>query len=418
MDFSILFSKFGNNSFTWDVILAIIFLLFVSVFLIKNKKNVKLEKMAFPLLYAILYRGDFGIKWMEKFAKKNTEKIKLFGLISIGVGFVGMIGAVFLMLYVAYQLVFTPKAASVAPFLPFTEVPVLGYISFSHWIITLFIIVIVHEGAHGIVALAHGLKVKKTGFGLFAIFIPFLPAAFVEPDEKKINKASDVVQYSIFAAGPMANFVLMIPLILIFVLILNPVEAGITEDIGFGFTVIDNETYPAHLAGIPSDMPFNQVNGAEMYSMSDFYRHLTWSESGTNLSIAYYNETSENISYTYSVQLMTNPDTNSSGFLGIHGIYDFKIVKDFAKPYSGIFSWIKGLMLLLLEITFSLGLINLFPAVFTDGGRMFSLALEKTSTNKDRNKKIVSGLGLFFLILILFAFVTYFTGNPFSLLLP
>lgn len=413
-----IFSKLGNNPLTWDIILALIFLVGISIFLIKNKKDVKLEKMAFPLFYAILYRGNFGIKWMEKFAKKHTEKIKLFGLISVGVGFIGMVGAVILMIYVAYQLIFSPSVASVAPFLPFTEVPVLGYISFSHWIITLLVIVIVHEGGHGIVSLAHGLKVKKTGFGLFAIFIPFLPAAFVEPDDKKINKASDVVQYSIFAAGPMANFILMIPLILIFLLVLNPIESNITEDVGFSFNVIDNATYPAHIANISSNLPFNQVNGVEMYSMADFYRELTWSKPGDSLNLGYLNQSTNSLSYNYTVSLIANPDNPNSGFLGVHSIYDYKQVKSFALPFSGIFSWVKGLMLLLLEITFSLGLINLFPAMITDGGRMFSLALDRTSKNKERNKKIVAALGMFFLILILFAFVTYFTGNPFALFAP
>jgi hypothetical protein len=87
MDVSIFLSKLGNNSFTWDIILGIVFLIFIAIFLIKNKKNVKLEKMVFPLLYAILYRGKFGIAWMEKFVKKHKESVKLFGLISIGVGF-------------------------------------------------------------------------------------------------------------------------------------------------------------------------------------------------------------------------------------------------------------------------------------------------------------------------------------------
>lgn len=409
-------SKLGNNPFTWDIILALIFLALMAIFLVKNKKNVKLEKMAFPLLYAILYRGKFGINWMEKYAKKHKEAIKLFGLISIGIGFIGMIAATLLIIYVAYQLIFQPQAASVAPFLPFVEVPVLGYISFSHWIITIFIIVIVHEGAHGIVSLAHGLKVRNTGFGLFAIFIPFLPAAFVEPDEEKIKKSSDVAQYSIFAAGPMSNFVLMIPLWLIFILLLNPIEANITEDVGFSFAVLENETYPAYLAELPSNVPFNQINGEEQLSSSEFFRELTWSKPGQNLTIGYFNKTSNQLDYEYTMKLIESPDNPNSGFLGIYGLYDFYEIKDFAKPYASFFSWLKGLLLLLFEITFSLGLINLFPAMFTDGGRMFSLALDKISKNKKRNQKIISGLGLFFLILILFAFITHFTGNPFSLL--
>lgn len=392
-----------------DITLAVIFAIFTIWFLVKNKKNVSLEKIAFPILYAFLYRGTFGIKWMEKYAKKYKEAIILFGYISIGIGFVGMIAAFVLILYVAYQLIFTPNAASVAPFLPFVEVPVLGYISFSHWIITIFVIVLIHEGAHGLVALAHGLKVKKTGFGAFAIFIPFLPAAFVEPDDKKIAKADPVIQHSIFAAGPMSNFVLMIPLILLFLLVLNPIEANITDQDGFTFDIITNESYPAELAGLEDGMTFNTLNGEPTETIEDFYREIQWMKPGQNISLGYNDE------YTYTLTLTTNPTQPESGFLGVQNLRNNVFIKEQYMGFAPFFSWFKGLMLLMLEITFSLGIINLFPASITDGGRMFSLALDRISPNKKLNKKVVGGLALFFIAIIFFALITYFTGNPFML---
>jgi len=72
---------------------------------------------------------------------------------------------------------------------------------------------------------------RRTGEKIASIGMIPITLRFVEPDDKKIEKSSDVAQYSIFAAGPMANFVLMIPLWLLFFLLINPVEAGITDDI-------------------------------------------------------------------------------------------------------------------------------------------------------------------------------------------
>ena len=402
------------NSFVLDIFLAILFLFFVIRFLLKNKKNVKFDRMIFPFLYAFLYRGVFGIKWMKKFVKKHKEGVRLFGLIGIGIGFLGIFLSALMLFYVAWQIIFQPKVASVAPFLPFTEVPVLGYISFSHWVITIFIVVLIHEAAHGLVAISHGLKIKKTGFGLFAIFIPFLPVAFVEPDEEELKSSPDYVQYSIFSAGPMANFLLMIPLGLILLLIINPVESGITEDLGFSFNTIENETYPAFLAGIPSNVPFNYINNDSVYSMKDFYSTLIYSKPNQNLTLSYFNESSGKFEYNYSVTLIANPDGLNSGFLGVNQIHDYRVVKDEFEFFGKFFSWFKGLINLLFQITFSLGLINLFPAVFTDGGRMFSLALSKVSKNKKLNSLIVSFLGIFFLVLIIFSMITHFTGNPFS----
>ncbi|MGM5483415.1 MAG: site-2 protease family protein [Nanobdellota archaeon] len=408
-------SRFGNNAFTWDIILALIFVIIMSVFLYRNKKNVNLEKIIFPILYAFLYRGKFGIKWMKKFTKRHKELVKLFGYCSIGVGFIGMVLAVFLVFYVAFQLIFMPKSSSVAPFLPFTNVPVLGYISFSHWIITIFIIVLVHEGAHGLVSLAHGLKLKSTGFGIFAIFAPLLPAAFVEPDEEKIKKEKDVVQYSIFSAGPMANFVLMIPLLLVILLMINPVESNITMQDGFTFDVIKEEDYPAYSAGIENGQKFNTLNGKEVKTVDEFYRDIYWMKPGQEITLSYIDEKGVK-EYSHELKLVENPDNKNKGFLGVKNLRDNVIIKDFAKPFSGVFSWIKGLFTLLLQITFSLGLINLFPASITDGGRMFSLALNKVSKNKKLNDKLVGAFALFFMIVILFALITFFTGNPFSLI--
>lgn len=414
--FMSILERFSDTAFVADIAMAFVFALVLGIFLYRNRAQVKFERMLFPIIYSFLFRGKFGIKWMEKFVNKHKEGVKLFGYISIGVGFLGMFAALVLIVYVAVQMVFKPKAASVAPFLPFVDVPVLGYISFSHWIITIFVIVIVHEAAHGLVAIAHGLKVKNTGFGVFAIFLPLVPAAFVEPDDKKIAKKSDVTQYSIFAAGPMANFVLMIPLLLIVLLVINPIEGVMTEQDGFTFDVIQNESLPAYMAGIKDGMVFNQFNSKDVATIEDFYREIFWLKPGVTFTMGYYNESSGLLAYEYSITSVPNPDDEKKGFIGITGMRNNVMVLEEAQPYAGIFSWFKGLIILMFDITFSLGLINLFPASITDGGRMFSLALDMVSKNKKLNKRIVSALAVFFLFVIFFALVTFFTGNPFALI--
>ena len=52
-----------------------------------------------------------------------------------------------------WNLVTSPVSQpGVALVLPFTNVPGVGYLSFFHWIIAIFLLAIVHEFAHGIVA--------------------------------------------------------------------------------------------------------------------------------------------------------------------------------------------------------------------------------------------------------------------------
>jgi membrane-associated protease RseP (regulator of RpoE activity) len=405
------------NYYIFDGILALLFLIFLAYFLVKNKKQVSLEKMLFPLFYAFLYRGQFGIKTLEKFANKFKEWIKIYGYVSIGVGFIGIILAFAMIIYVAIRLVFVPTSKEVAPFLPFTSVPGLGYISFLHWIIAIFIIVIVHEASHAIVAMAHGLKIKNTGFGLFAIFVPFLPAAFVEPDEKEVKKKSDVVQYSIFAAGPMSNFVLMIPIILMLIFAFPAIENKISEPVGFSFDAInDSNNYPALLVNLKEGQTFNTFNGLEYNNISGPYNSMTCLSPNSTVTFGYYNSTLGNYSLFYKLKTTNHPDFSSKGFLGINNLHTVYDVKSQYKLFEPIFSWLKGLFEILFVVTFAIGLINLFPAGMIDGGRMFMLALFNITKDKKKTEKIASILAAFFWTVILFSFITYFFGNPFSLI--
>ncbi|MFT4326636.1 MAG: site-2 protease family protein [Candidatus Woesearchaeota archaeon] len=396
-----------GTAFYIDVALAIIFIGTIALFLLKNKKNVSFEKMAFPLLYAILYRGKFGIARMKKFVAKHREAIKVFGYSSIGFGFFGMIAAVFLIAFVIYRMIANPAQATVAPFLPFVEVPILGYISFSHWIITIFVIVIVHESAHALVAMAHGLKVKNTGFGLFAIFIPFLPAAFVEPDDEALKKADDVVKYSVFAAGPMSNFVLFVPLLLILLFVITPVEGLLTGHNGFTFDIEHNETLPANMSGISSGTVFNTVNGNLVIDAREFSDIMYRTRPNESVMLAFVNEVGET-EYEYTLVTAVNPNNPEIGYIGVLNLRNNVFIKEEYSQYAGIVSWFKGLFLLMTEITFSLGLINLFPASITDGGQMFSLYLEKVSSKKKLNKILILTLALIFLAVIIFSFIRYF----------
>ena len=64
------------------------------------------------------------------------------------------------------------------------------------WIAIVFAIVI-HEGAHGVIARNVGLKVKSSGL-LFFLFVPI--GAFVDVDEEQIKKAKPRASLKIMAA--------------------------------------------------------------------------------------------------------------------------------------------------------------------------------------------------------------------------
>ena len=84
------------------------------------------------------------------------------------------------------------------------NVPGLGILPFWYWLIAIFVIAVVHEFSHGIVARAHNIPVKHTGLAFFGPII----GAFVEPDEKKLRAGKDITQYSVYAAGAFSNVIL------------------------------------------------------------------------------------------------------------------------------------------------------------------------------------------------------------------
>ncbi len=92
----------------------------------------------------------------------------------------------------------TTPSPGVIPIIPGTgNVPLYAVIS-------LLILLVVHEMAHGIVSRAQKISVKSLGILLLGI-IPI--GAFTEPDEEELKKAKRVRRMRVYAAGSMANFV-------------------------------------------------------------------------------------------------------------------------------------------------------------------------------------------------------------------
>ena len=95
----------------------------------------------------------------------------------------------------------------VAPLIPGVDIPGVPITPPLHAWFSLIIILLVHEGMHGILGRRHGFRVKSAG----VILLGFLPVgAFVEPDEEELKSASDAKLLPFLAAGPMANLSLML----------------------------------------------------------------------------------------------------------------------------------------------------------------------------------------------------------------
>jgi hypothetical protein len=92
--------------------------------------------------------------------------------------------------------ILTQQIPGVAPLIPGLTIPLFA------GIISLFILLVVHEFSHGVLAKIAKVKIKSIGAILFGI-VPL--GAFVEPDEREVKRLKESHQNRISVAGVSAN---------------------------------------------------------------------------------------------------------------------------------------------------------------------------------------------------------------------
>ncbi|MEK6895523.1 MAG: site-2 protease family protein [Nanoarchaeota archaeon] len=215
----------------YDVVLLVLFVLFMSWFLYTRKHNLKKE----GLLY--LYRAQWGVKLIDTIGKKYKKTLTFFSYVAIIVGYILMASMIYLFGRIVWIYIFEPaivqqiKVPPIIPLIPYLpqifKLDFLPPFYFTYWIIILAVVAITHEFAHGIFMKRYNIKIKSTGFGFFPWFLPIFLAAFVEQDEKSMNKAKNFEQRAVLAAGTFANILTSILFLFVlwgfFSLAYNPV---------------------------------------------------------------------------------------------------------------------------------------------------------------------------------------------------
>jgi membrane-associated protease RseP (regulator of RpoE activity) len=383
----------------FQTICAFAFIALMLIFLYKNKKKIVFQYILGPFLYFAMYRTKVGIKFMDSIAKKYPNLIKKLAYVGIIIGFLGMAFITYTLAANIYNLVTKPAAVSgVGVVLPF-QVKGAFYVPFFYWIISIFLLALVHEFSHGIVARAYGLKIKSSGFAFLSILVPILPAAFVEPDEKELRKRPHKEQLSVFAAGPFSNIIFAILVIAFMWLVIVPVSNAVFNNNGVlvtGFTE-GNETYPAELAGIEENELITAVDGINIESVENFTYLMEDKTAGENVLIT-------TNSTEYNITLAPNPENETMGYLGIYLMQNTEIrgniVEKYGRLLPEIFIWFVGLFYWLYVLNLGIGLFNLVPVGPIDGGRMLELATDRFF-NKEKGDKIWKGISLVVLGLII-----------------
>ncbi len=372
----------------------IFFYLLIIIFLILHRK--KLDRQA---KFILLYRTKWGLQWMDKYSRKFREWVVLLGYIGVGAGYVGLVVISYVLIKNLVDLITKPAAVSgVSLVLPGINVPGLGILPFWYWIIAIFIIALVHEFAHGIVARAHNIEVKNTGIVFFG---PIL-GAFVEPNEDKLRKEKDITQYSVLAAGSFSNILLAVLAVVLLSFVFSPVQQSMVEPTGFSFNAYVEGDYPFAQAGIAAGTVITGIDGTATMTFQEFSDELAYHKPGDKIAV-------EAAAQKYEITLAVSPDNPKKPFLGIQDIKNEVEVKE--KYDSGVWKWIyfvvdwiTGLLRWLFLLSLGIGLFNLLPLPIVDGGRMAQVFLHKLKGPEtgERRYRQISMLFLVILLLNLF----------------
>ncbi len=380
-----------------------IFYLALIIFLIVKRKS-----LAFQGKVIILYRTTFGLKLIEKISTKFKEWVILLGYIGIGVGYVGLFFISYILLKNLYDLIFIPSTVSgVSLVLPGINVPGMGVLPFWHWLISIFIIALVHEFAHGIVAKAHGINIKNTGM----VFLGPIIGAFVEPDEKKMAKEADIKQYSVLAAGPFSNILLALLALVLLNLVFAPLQTQMTEPIGFTFDAYYNESLPFAQVGILPGTLITGINGQSVTDFTPFSTALTCLKPGEKIKV-------NTLEKDYTLVLAANPEDAQKPFLGITQIHNEIQPKEaylsgWGKAGYVMVNWIASLLRWLFLLSLGIGLFNLLPLPIVDGGRMMQVSLWKLK-GQEKGNKWYGRISLFFLLVLILSLVFPFVMKLFG----
>lgn len=373
----------------WNLVSIIIFYSLLCLFFYIKRRNVVVQS---KILF--LYKTKFFNRVIKQIAASMPRFWRAFGYLAIPAGFIGMI---LIFTYLTYALiklfVAPPEYATISLVIPGVHIPGSPiFVPFWYGILALFVVVLVHEGMHGVVAEAFKNKIKSAGVGVLAI----LPLAFVEPDEKKLSKQPAKTQLAIFSAGPFANFVTAGLVLLLASFLVAPLVSTLILPTGLA---IDSVTagQPAYLAGLQKGQIITQIDSQNISATEDFVNYMKNVAPGQALNIVADGK-------TYALTTIENPKDAGKPLIGVIFKQNLAVAPELAAKYGSIL-WLPWYLLQLLSWIFLLnlgiGLINLLPLGAVDGGRMASVALACGFRNKEKAKKLFSFLSLASLVLLL-----------------
>jgi membrane-associated protease RseP (regulator of RpoE activity) len=344
-------------------------------------KSLKLEKHGFELkAYSLTYKNTQVQSVLSKILTRTRRGIRVFADVSVVAGFLMMGFAFWFLLNNLSNFFVEPtefaELTVLIPGVTLTSAPAIAF-----FLLCIPIVLVIHEGAHGIVASLEKIKIKTGGFVVFiALF-----AGFVEPDEEEFDKAKKISKLRVIGAGATANVIFAFALGAL--LLTNPIFALVLPeplvewfyDAPDGVLVISIiPDSGAEKAGLQSGDLITAINGVIIITPLDFQKidlkpgetvTVTVQRNGQQLQLP--------------VEIMPSPDDPNRGLVGI--------MRDNALSYKPVYNFIEWdpqvsmFLLWLWMISFFIGIINMLPLPILDGGKFIYTIIENKASEQKIN---------------------------------
>ncbi|MDY6761833.1 MAG: site-2 protease family protein [Candidatus Nanohaloarchaea archaeon] len=255
-----------------NVLSIVLFLALLAVVVWRDRANIERYSIV------LVRRTKHGIDYLDRIAEVSPRLWKLWSTLGVGIGFIGMAIVFVAILQQTLRLFLvggaTPPVAPVLPTVSTTTNPQeAGYLGlpFWHFMISLSVVLVVHEVMHGVIARVEGFDIEYVGLLLIGI----LPGAFVQPEGQRDffepeddteetgesspwGNGSPLSRLRVLAAGPMANITVAALLFLVlqgaFTTAHGPPELRGAYEHG-GMRIVNvGENSPAEAAGLQQGM--------------------------------------------------------------------------------------------------------------------------------------------------------------------
>ena len=271
--------------------------------------------------------------------------------------------------------------------------------------------IVVHEGAHGIIARNRGFNVKSSGL-LFFLVVPI--GAFVDVDEDQIAKAKDSLR--VMAGGVGANIVVAVVCILGVLLIVN----GLSPVVNGVYVSTVSEGMPAEAAGLLPEDVFVSIDSIQIDNY-DILNETLWNKNpGDTVQVTVARGEKWEQTFSTAINLTESDDGRAVMGVGVGdlmteerlefyqtvtleklplylvppalrpGLVPFSdsLIEFYSHPLGAQWHVYTNVLFWIWFINVNLAVFNALPIYPLDGGRIFDITLKSTLSRKLGEKTV------------------------------